>query len=109
MWSLREACRYEDQNLGLIDNWLADIQDVYRKHKSEIENIDSADDKLKRFCELNVLAQVQNTCHSPFVQQAWAEGQELSVHGLIYDLKTGLLKDLDIRITSVEEAENLQS
>jgi len=100
---------YEDQNLGLIDNWLADIKDVYRKHKNEIEKSPSEEDKLKRFCELNVLAQVQNTCHSPFVQQAWAEGQELSVHGLIYDLKTGLLNDLDISATSAEEAADLQS
>lgn len=98
---------YEDPNLGLIDNWLADIQDVYRKHKNEIENIVSKEEKLKRFCELNVLAQVQNTCHSPFVQQAWKEGQELTIHGLIYDLKTGLLNDLDIRIDSAKEADNL--
>ena len=100
---------YQDQNLGLIDNWLADIQDVYRKHKNEIENHDSGDKKLKRFCELNVLAQVQNTCHSPFVKQAWAAGQELSVHGLIYDLETGLLNDLDICVSSAEEADVLQS
>jgi carbonic anhydrase len=100
---------YEDQELGLIDNWLAEIQDVYRKHKNEIENHSSGAEKLKRFCELNVLAQVQNTCHSPFVQQAWAAGQELSVHGLIYDLETGLLNDLDICVSSAEEAANLQS
>ena len=100
---------YEDQNLGLIDNWLAGIKDVYRNHKNEIEKVGSEEDKLKRFCELNVLAQVQNTCHSPFVQQAWAEGQELSVHGLIYDLETGLLNDLDISVTSAEEAADLQS
>ncbi|PAU93871.1 carbonate dehydratase [Aliifodinibius salipaludis] len=98
---------YEDPDLGLIDNWLADIQDVYRKHKNEIGNIGSEEEKLNRFCELNVLAQVQNTCHSPFVQQAWEERQELTVHGLIYDLKTGLLNDLDIHITSPEEAEDL--
>jgi carbonic anhydrase len=100
---------YEDQELGLIDNWLAEIQDVYRKHKNEIENHSSGAEKLKRFCELNVLAQVQNTCHSPFVQQAWAAGQELNVHGLIYDLETGLLNDLDICVSSAEEAANLQS
>ena len=100
---------YEDQELGLIDNWLAEIQNVYRKHKNEIENHSSGAEKLKRFCELNVLAQVQNTCHSPFVQQAWAAGQELSVHGLIYDLETGLLNDLDICVSSAEEAANLQS
>ncbi|WP_445666101.1 carbonate dehydratase [Fodinibius sp. AD559] len=98
---------YEDQNLGLIDNWLAEIQDVYRKHKNEIENNSSEEDKLKQFCELNVLAQVQNICHSPFVRQAWEEGQDLSVHGLIYDLKTGLLNDLDICASSAKEADNL--
>ncbi len=98
---------YENQNLGLIDNWLANIRDVYRDYKNKIENHSSEEEKLNQFCELNVLAQVRNTCHSPFVQQAWAAGQDLSIHGLIYDLQTGLLNDLDICVTSAKEASDL--
>ncbi|MDZ7660309.1 carbonic anhydrase [Fodinibius sp.] len=100
---------YEDNNLGLIDNWLANIEDVYRTHQDEIEGRPSEEEKLNRFCELNVREQVKKMCHSPFVQQAWKQGQALSVHGLIYDLETGLLNDLDIRIDSAEEAANLES
>lgn len=98
---------YEDQNLGLIDNWLSNIEDVYRTHKDEIEAQSSEEEKLSRFCELNVREQVKNMCHSPFVKKAWKEGQDLTVHGLIYDLKSGLLNDLDIEINSVDEASNL--
>ncbi|WP_440998950.1 carbonic anhydrase [Fodinibius sp. SL11] len=100
---------YEDQTLGLIDNWLANIEDVYHTHQNEIEAQATKEKKLNRFCELNVREQVKNICHSPFVQQAWDQGQELNVHGLIYDLETGLLNDLDIHITSAKEASDLQS
>ncbi|MEL7834556.1 carbonic anhydrase [Fodinibius sp. Rm-B-1B1-1] len=98
---------YEDDNLGLIDNWLANIEDVYRTHQDEIEGRASEEEKLNRFCELNVQEQVKNMSHSPFVKQAWEAGQDLTVHGLIYDLKSGLLNDLDIKINSIEEAANL--
>jgi carbonic anhydrase len=92
---------YEDESLGLIDNWLSNIEDVYRKHKDEIESQGSEEEKLSRFCELNVKEQVRNMSHSPFVKQAWQQGQDLTIHGLIYDLKSGLLKDLDISVSSV--------
>lgn len=95
---------YEDDNLGLIDNWLANIEDVYRTHQDEIESKSSREEKINRFCELNVREQVRNMCHSPFVKQAWNDGQNLTVHGLIYDLKSGLLNDLDINVNSLEEA-----
>lgn len=95
---------YEDDNLGLIDNWLANIEEVYRTHQDEIENQSSQEEKINRFCELNVREQVRNMCHSPFVKKAWKGGQELTVHGLIYDLKSGLLNDLDIKVNSLQEA-----
>ena len=98
---------YEDQNLGLIDNWLSNIEDVYRIHQGEIEAQTSKEEKLNRFCELNVREQVKNICHSPFLKQAWQQSQKLTVHGLIYDLKSGLLNDLDIKINSPKEAANL--
>lgn len=98
---------YEDKSLGLIDNWLTHIRDVYDQNREELEQLDSEDKKINRFCELNVHAQVMNVCHSPFVQKAWKNGQELSVHGWIYDLKTGHLKDLDLCISSLEETSNI--
>lgn len=94
---------YEDENMGLIDNWLSNIEDVYRKHEDDIESQATKEEKLSRFCELNVREQVRNICYSPFVQQAWDNGQPLTIHGLIYDLETGLLKDLDINISSAAE------
>lgn len=94
---------YENQSMGLIDNWLQNIKDVIDQNRNKIEDIDSKEDKVNRLCEINVHAQVMNVCRSPFVQQAWENGQELSVHGLIYDLKTGLLNDLDLCISSKKE------
>lgn len=91
------------QNFGLIDNWLLHIKDVYQQFEEELSTITDEEEKLNRFCELNVQAQVANVCHNPFVQNAWEKGQELSVHGWIYSLSNGLLKDLDICISSSEE------
>lgn len=96
---------YEDQDLGLINNWLQNIKDVIADNRDKVEGIKSQKEKINRLCELNVHAQVRNICRSPFVQQAWEKGHELSVHGLIYDLETGLLKDLDINISSAAEAD----
>lgn len=95
---------YEGTDLGLIDNWLQSIQDVIDNNLDKIEGLDSREEKINRLCEVNVKAQVKNVCRSPFVQKAWEGGQELSVHGWIYSLETGLLTDLDLCISSNEEA-----
>jgi carbonic anhydrase len=95
---------YENQSMGLIDNWLQNIKDVIANNSNELEDLESKKEKVNRLCEVNVYAQVINVCRSPFVQQAWKNGQELSVHGLIYDLETGLLNDLDLCISSQDEA-----
>lgn len=94
---------YENQSMGLIDNWLQNIKDVIDKNRRELEGLESQEEKVNQLCEINVHAQVMNVCRSPFVQQAWETGQELSVHGLIYDLKTGLLNDLDLCVSSRDE------
>jgi carbonic anhydrase len=93
----------EQKNLGLIDNWLRHIKDVYAEHHRQINVHHSKTDKLNKLCELNVKAQVLNVCHTDIVQRAWARKQKLSVHGLIYDLNDGLLKDLNVSFSSVKQ------
>lgn len=92
---------------GLIDNWLRNIKDIYVRHRAELDAI--ADDKQRgdRMCELNVVEQVKNVCHTTIVQNAWAEGRPLFVHGLIYSLRDGLLRDLAVRIASSEQLDDI--
>jgi carbonic anhydrase len=98
---------YENRQLGLLDNWLRNIKDVYHSHRDELDSIVSDDHRFDRLCELNVMEQVSNVCHTTIVQNAWAKGQKLSVHGLIYDLRNGLLQDLAIRINNAEQLGNI--
>jgi len=93
----------DNTGLGLIDNWLLPIKDVYAKHHRELSAIANAEDRLNRFVELNVVAQVNNVCHTTIVQNAWQRGQELAVHGWVYGLSDGLLRDLNICITGKEK------
>ena len=83
----------EDQDHGLIDNWLRHIRDVDRFNCENLEGL-SKHERIDALCELNVKEQVTNVCKTPVVQKAWKEGQALSVHGWIYDISNGLLKDL---------------
>ena len=92
-----------NQEHGLIDNWLRHIKDVYHNHRTRIESYDSDVSKFNLLCELNVVEQVSNVCHTTIVQNAWKSGQELAVHGWIYAIETGLLKDLDTCITNKDE------
>src|SRR5215471_471769 len=86
-----------DERLGLIDNWLRHVQDVRRKHAREIDALDEAR-RHPRLCELNVVEQVSNVAATTIVRDAWAAGRELSVHGWIYDIRDGLLRDLDVAV-----------
>ncbi len=86
----------DEQQHGLIDNWLRHIRDVGRFHADKLEKLEH-DDKLDALCELNVVEQVTNVCNSTIVQNAWRAGEELSVHGWIYNIKNGLLQDLGTR------------
>ena len=90
------AC--ENQQHGLIDNWLRNIKDVYRRHQRELDAVIDPSLRANRLCELNVVEQVKNVCHTTIVQNAWATGQKLVVHGLIYGLADGLLRDLGVHI-----------
>ncbi len=85
-----------DQKLGLIDNWLRNIREIYDQNRENIDGINSFDERVNHLVELNVKKQVHNVSQNPFVQQEWADGRELWVHGWIYDMESGLLKDLEI-------------
>jgi carbonic anhydrase len=89
----------EDHELGLIDNWLRHVRDVFTAHHEILQLIPDDAARLDRLCELNVRAQVRNVCDTTIVQAAWRAGQRLSVHGWIYGLHDGLLRDLDVTVT----------
>ena len=93
----------DNQEHGLIDNWLRNIKDTYHKHQSQIDKLDNQRDRVNLLCELNVIEQVANICHTTIVQKAWKEGRQLAVHGWIYSIEDGILKDLDVCITNLEE------
>jgi carbonic anhydrase len=94
----------ENRKLGLIDNWLRHIQDVYRQHHDLVDAVEPAR-RVARLCELNVVHQARHVCETTIVQDAWARGQSLSVHAWIYALKDGLLRDLKFTVTSPAEVE----
>lgn len=89
--------------LGLIDNWLRHVQDVMHNHQQLLATIKDGEERLNRLCELNVVEQTLNVARTTVVQNAWARGHELAVHGWIYGLEDGLLRDLGICITSPNE------
>jgi carbonic anhydrase len=89
--------------LGLIDNWLRHVQDVKEKHHALIAGIREPDAQFDKLCELNVIEQVVNVCQTTIVQNAWEQGQKFSVHGWVYGLQDGLLRDLRMRISNQEE------
>jgi carbonic anhydrase len=91
--------------LGLIDNWLRHVQDVRRKHEAALAALPDESQRSDRLCELNVVEQVANVCQTTIVREAWERGQPLAVHGWIYSLQDGLLRDLDTTVTSPGEVE----
>jgi carbonic anhydrase len=93
----------QNQKLGLIDNWLRHVQDVRAKHRAQLETLETEQQQHNRLCELNVVEQVVNVSQTSVVRDAWARGQDLTVHGWIYDLADGLLRDLDITVSSQAE------
>lgn len=96
----------ENRHLGLIENWLRHVQDVMRSHDSELATMADPVERLNRLCELNVIEQVLNVGRTTIVQNAWNRGQELAVHGLIYGIGDGLLRDLNICIRNEGQLSN---
>jgi len=95
-----------NQQVGLIDNWLRHIKDVYRLHKTELDAIEDTTERGNRFVELNVVEAVYNLCKTSIVQNAWKGGQKLGVHGWVYSLKTGIITDMKV---SAYDNENMDS
>lgn len=81
---------------GLIDNWLRHIKDVYRFHKDELDKIEDTESRCDRLCELNIIEQVRNVLSTTIVANAIKSGRDLNVHGLVYNINDGLLKDLNV-------------
>src|SRR5438034_5418524 len=92
-----------DDRLGLADNWLRHVQDVRGKHQQELARLASENERHDRLCELNVIEQAVNVCQTTVVREAWGRGQELTVHGWIYGLRDGLLRNLGMCISSESE------
>lgn len=90
----------DGQRRGLVDHWLHPIREVYHDHQHELEAIPEHRDQMDRLCELNVIRQVRNVASDIFVQDAWARGQEVCVHGWVYSLANGLVNDLDVSVSN---------
>ncbi len=88
-----------NKQFGIIDNWLRHIKDVYRIHYAELEAIKDEKDRLNRFVELNVIEQVYDLCKTSIVQNAWKKRKTPSIHGWVYDIKNGLIKDLGVSVS----------
>jgi carbonic anhydrase len=100
---VRAALRCD--RVGLADNWLRHVQDVKSRHEACIHALPAeGPERMNRLCELNVIEQVSNVCQTTIVQDAWERGQELTVHGWIYGLRDGLLRDLQMTAASAPEA-----
>jgi carbonic anhydrase len=97
----------DNEQHGLIDNWLRNIKDVYKQHLPELMKIKNPEARMKQLCELNVREQVLNVCYTRFVQNAFDRKQDLTVHGWIYDVGEGLLKDLGLSITKKSQFDRL--
>ena len=101
------AAAVDGKRRGLVDHWLHPIREIATRCKHELDAIDSDVDRLNRLCELNVIAQVKNVASDVFVQDAWARGQEISVHGWIYTIADGLVTDLGVTTSNVTDLERL--
>jgi carbonic anhydrase len=93
----------ENRRVGLADNWLRHVQDVHAKHADHVNSITGIPERIDRLCELNVIEQVANVCQTTVVRDAWDRGQPLAVHGWVYGLKDGLLRDLEATVERPDE------
>lgn len=99
----------EQTRLGLVDNWLRHVRDVYRLHEKQLLGIEDVGERYDRLCALNVVAQMRNVCGTTIVRSAWERGQKLGIHGWIYSLRDGLLLEAQECIESADEADRLGS
>ena len=93
--------------IGVIDNWIRHIKDVYRFHQSELDAIENEDNRFNRFVELNVKEQVYDLAKTSIVQSAWKSGQELTIHGWVYGLNSGYVTDLGVNFKNNDELDEV--
>jgi carbonic anhydrase len=93
----------DNRDYGLLDNWLRHIKDVYQHHQVKIDACNDQTQQANLLCEFNVMEQVENVCHTSIVQNAWKAGQNLIVHGWIYNLEDGILKDLKLTTSKISQ------
>jgi carbonic anhydrase len=91
---------FDDKSHGLIDNWLRHIQDVYRFNKQQLDTVKDKKERMKLMCELNVIEQVANISKTTILRKAWLNDQNVTVHGVVYNLQDGILKDLNVSVSS---------
>ena len=94
----------ENRRVGIADNWLRHVQDVHSKHEPRVATVPQGAQRVDRLCELNVIEQVANVSQTTIVRDAWERGQELTVHGWVYGLRDGLVRDLNASASSPAEA-----
>lgn len=97
----------QTQPLGLIDNWLRHIRDVHALNRAELDAFADEEKRADRLCELNVAAQVANVCRTTIVQDAWRQGRPLAVHGWVYSVSDGLLRDLEISVAGLDQVPSM--
>ena len=97
------AAALQNMEHGLIDNWLRNIKDLYEQNEMLFRGVESEQARVDALCRVNVIGQVSNVSHTTIVQNAWQRGQDLSVHGWIYGIKDGLIKDLDTTLTGSDQ------
>ncbi len=94
----------QEEIIGLLDNWLHSVSRLYLRNRPRIDELATETERVDALCELNVIEQVANVCHTSIVRRAWKRGQPLSVHGWIYGIGDGLLRDLKVSASCIEEA-----
>lgn len=97
----------KNDSVGIIDNWIRHIKDVYRFHHKELDAIEDETERFNRFVELNVIEQVYDLAKTSIVQSAWKKGQELSIHGWVYGLNSGYVTDLNVNFSSDKDLDNV--
>ncbi len=101
------ATAMTNKQVGLIDNWIRHIKDVYRFRKYDIESISDNEERFNRFVEINVEEQVQNLAKTSILQNAWANGQSVHIHGWVYSIADGLVRDMDTHYTNSDQLDNM--
>lgn len=96
------SAAFHDENHGLIDNWLCHIQDVYRFNQEKLNNVSDEAKRINLLCELNVIEQVANVSNTTVLRNAWLKKQNVTIHGLVYNLRDGILKDLNVSASGLK-------